>query len=704
MLTQVRKSWKPALTVALVFIAWTVSTFICHKSGKLFLLLSEEILQVQEGDHHFYSPLIRRFCLAFILTAVQVSSAKVIDLLNVLSTFKQQTNETRCLWLQAASTLAIKLTEPVTMAIGHHLVTRTGMPLQTAISIPIIISGAVVFTDITVQHNFNNITGALLAFASNVILTVRNLALKHIQNASNEHAPMTIKPGSHIKLVVLAEVGLVGLVAYLQTIQVVTRNVWTLLALCLTSGVFHVVYSYISTNVVLKVMNVVSHSIANIFKRFLVVLLLYMGGNRQITAMNFFGLCMSLAGERVKGQSGKTKTYLAIGLLALISMLVIGSTIRPELLTLSHSATESVASSTFRESYGWGENHIFSADFSHILKEETDPDMRKFLTRRLVEIPEDTDRRAKMLTSNKQVIEEEQRILVNLLQDLLGKAKYAMLIDIPDYDNKGDSAVSFGEILLLRKVEYHSREINKKYVKEELVVFLQGGGNLVGYNYFDTVREQYISMFPDRRVILFSQSIWLRGGNLHELKYPLVYTPIEQISKGVQLILAPDMAFCIGIVPRQLPPIYDIVWLKRSDDESTKYVVPSFPPNISVDVNDWVDWKSNFGKTAIENVFLRTYEAFQFLQRGRVVVTDRLHGHILSTLMNIPHVLIDNPPYLKLSSFDKSWTASLRNTRLVSNGSQALSAAMELLRTYHNSLPPVGFRDVSAESHTGVTK
>ncbi|CAG5126915.1 unnamed protein product, partial [Candidula unifasciata] len=103
-----------------------------------------------------------------------------------------------------------------------------------------------------VQHNFKNIAGTLLALASNVILTARNLALKKIQDAPSSHAPMILKPCSHIAFVVLAEFGLVGLVAYLQTIQVVTRNVWTLLALCLTSGVFHVVYSYISTNLVLR--------------------------------------------------------------------------------------------------------------------------------------------------------------------------------------------------------------------------------------------------------------------------------------------------------------------------------------------------------------------------------------------------------------------------------------------------------------------
>jgi pyruvyl transferase EpsO len=38
------------------------------------------------------------------------------------------------------------------------------------------------------------------------------------------------------------------------------------------------------------------------------------------------------------------------------------------------------------------------------------------------------------------------------------------------------------------------------------------------------------------------------------------------------------------------------------------------------------------------------------------VVTDRLHGHILSVLLGIPHVVLDNS-YGKVRSFYETWTA-----------------------------------------------
>ena len=66
-----------------------------------------------------------------------------------------------------------------------------------------------------------------------------------------------------------------------------------------------------------------------------------------------------------------------------------------------------------------------------------------------------------------------------------------------------------------------------------------------------------------------------------------------------------------------------------------------------------------------------------------MVVTDRLHGHILSVLLDIPHVLLDNADQ-KLSS---TTTRGLRNCRLADNAEDAARLALELLEEYRDSLP-----------------
>ncbi|KAH9493136.1 hypothetical protein Btru_022442 [Bulinus truncatus] len=214
--------------------------------------------------------------------------------------------------------------------------------------------------------------------------------------------------------------------------------------------------------------------------------------------------------------------------------------------------------------------------------------------------------RSKTLTTNVEIIEEAQRVLINLLTDLIGPIKHVMLMEIATYENKGDPAIAAGEIMLLRKMnktivyycetfscsqEHHIRQqiaISKNYTKDNLVILMQGV------------------------------------------------------------------------------------------------------------VSDWTtQWISNIGLRDLETSFLVAFSGLNFIQRGRVVVTDRLHGHILSTLLNIPHVLIDNPPFLKLSSFDKSWTESVENTVLINNGTLGLEEALKLLKKYDSILPQVGPVDMN---------
>jgi pyruvyl transferase EpsO len=61
-----------------------------------------------------------------------------------------------------------------------------------------------------------------------------------------------------------------------------------------------------------------------------------------------------------------------------------------------------------------------------------------------------------------------------------------------------------------------------------------------------------------------------------------------------------------------------------------------------------------------------------------VVVTDRLHGHILSVLLGIPHVLMDNS-YGKNESFYATWTHDLDLVRWAKGGDDPLQLAQSLV-------------------------
>ncbi len=73
-----------------------------------------------------------------------------------------------------------------------------------------------------------------------------------------------------------------------------------------------------------------------------------------------------------------------------------------------------------------------------------------------------------------------------------------------------------------------------------------------------------------------------------------------------------------------------------------------------------------------------THRGCDILSRGRVVVTDRLHGHLLALLMDIPHVVLDNS-YGKLRTMYETWTHTSVNAHWAEHPEQALEIARGLV-------------------------
>jgi pyruvyl transferase EpsO len=164
--------------------------------------------------------------------------------------------------------------------------------------------------------------------------------------------------------------------------------------------------------------------------------------------------------------------------------------------------------------------------------------------------------------------------------------------------------------------------------------------------------------------------------------------------------LCPDMAFGLGALPRPVDPAEPLVWLARTDRESTRGAMPS-----TVSTVDWVNGPVTapirFERWLLTRVLHRP-RAARLLQRplaqtlalaarhrlrhgcrllsaGQVVVTDRLHAHILSLLLGIPHVILDNS-YGKLRQFYETWTDGSELVRWASDPAGALALASEWTR------------------------
>jgi pyruvyl transferase EpsO len=77
-----------------------------------------------------------------------------------------------------------------------------------------------------------------------------------------------------------------------------------------------------------------------------------------------------------------------------------------------------------------------------------------------------------------------------------------------------------------------------------------------------------------------------------------------------------------------------------------------------------------------------------FLQSGiqqfkqhRLVITTRLHGHILCVILGIPHVFLANS-YYKNEAFYQTWTYQIPFCKFVKNTAEIESAVQELLELY----------------------
>jgi pyruvyl transferase EpsO len=312
-----------------------------------------------------------------------------------------------------------------------------------------------------------------------------------------------------------------------------------------------------------------------------------------------------------------------------------------------------------------------------------------------------------------------------VLGSLLPPGVPCALLDFPNHPNVGDSAIWLGETEWLRRhgnpvvyvceLETYSRRRLAARLGDG-VILLHGGGNLgdfwVEYQRF---REQVIAEFPANPIIQLPQTIhfldeWGAGEarrvfdahpNLTLLCRDRRSLRFARERFAARSLLCPDMAFALGGLQRPEAPRHAIVCLYRTDAEAAN--APRPPPRAGVVQTDWLEEvptpaheryralgerlehdlspSPDLLRDVLETSDLLGRERLQrgcaLLGGGKVVITDRLHGHILCLLLGIPHVLLDNN-YGKVRGFYESWTAGSPLASWASSPAEALEAAAAL--------------------------
>ncbi len=300
--------------------------------------------------------------------------------------------------------------------------------------------------------------------------------------------------------------------------------------------------------------------------------------------------------------------------------------------------------------------------------------------------------------------------LIRTIDEVLGPRVPAgepcALLHFPSSANAGDNAIWLGETTYLRRAGariVYTCEV-ATYSRDRLAarlgqgtILLQGGGNLGDlWSAAERLREDVIAAFPDRPIIQLPQTIHFQEtANLARARtifnsHPNLTLLVRdhqslEVARNeftASSLLCPDMAFALGPLVRPRRPRRAIVCLLRTDKESMGL---SAGRELSALVrSDWradrplprllsrgiraatrlvsrqpraLDWAwptlTGFYDLIAQ---LRVARGARMLSPARCVVTDRLHGHILCLLLDIPHVVLDNS-YGKVRSFYETWTA-----------------------------------------------
>ena len=306
------------------------------------------------------------------------------------------------------------------------------------------------------------------------------------------------------------------------------------------------------------------------------------------------------------------------------------------------------------------------------------------------------------------------------------------LMDVPDHGNVGDSAIWAGEIAWLRKnvgsdaalITDHRDPLDQ--VNRDLVgktVLLHGGGNFGDiWTANNDFREAIISANPDSLIVQFPQSIHYdnpasiakTAQNLKAAKsLRLLVRDHESYALATQsfdceVTLCPDMAFALGPMQPVSTPDLEVLLLLRTDKEGVGFSSQDWP--VSWEQDDWLEdspnlyrdvlWDSRIkaatslslarmSRIARRNYYYnqlaerRLARGLKQLSRAKFVITDRLHVHILSTLLGLPHCFLDNH-YGKISRFSAAFSTRWTDSYQAKTLSEAVACAKAWLQAREN--------------------
>lgn len=329
---------------------------------------------------------------------------------------------------------------------------------------------------------------------------------------------------------------------------------------------------------------------------------------------------------------------------------------------------------------------------------------------------------------------------------IIGRDRDVVLLDVPSHRNLGDTMIWIGELAYLQslgcRVVYWSdlRRYDAASVRraagEDVPILIHGGGNFGDvWPIFQRGREQVVKDFPDRRIVQLPQSVEFSSPALAERAeavfaahpaFTLMVRDNMSQAKVASLLPQTDSVHCpdaalgwspFGAVDSDGP----VLALIRNDHEALHPVADLVRGVLEPrdTISDWSKggWGGQLGwhvyktpgrltsvlrglrASAAYRPILETSgtrllkmnlgHATKMFDGRRLVITDRLHAHVLATLLGIPNIVFDNS-YKKISAIVDDYTGEFSTTHFAATPEEGRALIDSLIRAEKIG----GFRNV----------
>lgn len=294
-----------------------------------------------------------------------------------------------------------------------------------------------------------------------------------------------------------------------------------------------------------------------------------------------------------------------------------------------------------------------------------------------------------------------------------------ILLDTPNHRNIGDSLIWAGELEFFKDLNYkcidqYNRDtFLDSAIKADDVIILHGGGNFGDiYKSSQRFKKHIVENFPNNRIIIMPQTIhyldnqnlvddfniFNKHGDLHLFVRDIPsYDILKKNFNSNNFSLVPDMAFYLNFDDRIIKnSLKKSLYFNRTDSEANNKLFNFEGDNM--DIADWPTYSSNsqiihriqnyfesldgkvtnqikhypfLNKFIINNAYgfksSKNMEKYidigiKFINNYDTIYTTRLHGLILSILLDKNVIILDNK-YNKCKNYYDAWLKDISNIK-----------------------------------------